>query len=81
MNQQRAENLYFYLRQQHAPQKDINAVLKLLRKNYSIDLAQLEKRYRKTLGYSPNRFDINTYGTAGSRTMNQTRQMQKDEIH
>ncbi|WP_318439452.1 hypothetical protein [Photobacterium leiognathi] len=77
MNQQRAENLYYYLRKQNSSQKEINVVIKQLSENYGINLSDLDRRYRSRIGYSPSRYDINTYGTAGSRTMNQTRGMQK----
>ncbi|KJG10007.1 hypothetical protein UA38_06895 [Photobacterium kishitanii] len=77
MNQQRAENLYYYLREQNTPQKEMNVVIKQLIDNYNINLYPLDRRYRSRIGYSPNRYDINSYGTAGSRTMNQTRGMQK----
>lgn len=77
MNQERAENLYFWLRQKNHSQKEINVVIQQLNENHGINLNALDRRYRSRIGYSPNRFDINTYGTAGSRTMNQTRGMQK----
>ena len=77
MNQQRAENLYYYLREQNTPQKEMNVVIKQLIDSYNINLNPLDRRYRYRIGYSPNRYDINSYGTAGSRTMNQTREIQK----
>ncbi|KAE8177779.1 hypothetical protein [Photobacterium carnosum] len=77
MNQQRAENLYYYLREQNTSQKEMNVVIKQLIDSYNINLYPLDRRYRARIGYSPNRYDINSYGTAGSRTMNQTRGMQK----
>lgn len=77
MDQQRAENLYFYMRQQHKSQLEINTMIEKMRLTYGINLEKLDLRYRKQIGYSPNRFDINNYGTAEYRTMNQTRGMQQ----
>ncbi|CZF81785.1 hypothetical protein D515_01460 [Grimontia indica] len=77
MDEQRAINLYYFLRSQNAPQSQINEVVERINQSYGINLRSLDTQYRKQRGYSPNRYDINTYGTAGSRTMNQTRQMQK----
>ncbi|MCW8328398.1 hypothetical protein MD588_06210 [Photobacterium sp. SDRW27] len=71
MNKERAINLYYYLTQNQAPQKDINAVLKLLQQQHHIDISYLDKRRKRF----PNRFDINSYGAGGSRTLNQTRQL------
>ncbi|WP_028022011.1 hypothetical protein [Enterovibrio calviensis] len=79
MNQARAENLYYFLRNQNTPQAEINIVIERLFDVHGIDLRKLDLHYRMNRGYSPNRFDINTYGGAGSRTMNQTRQMQRTE--
>nr|WP_232284234.1 hypothetical protein [Photobacterium sp. SKA34] len=79
MNQQRAENLYYYLRNQKSSQKEINVIIQQLSQNYGINLSELDRRYRSRIGYSPNRYDINTYGSAGSRTMNQTRGMQNNK--
>ncbi|MDD1779651.1 hypothetical protein LRP49_00455 [Enterovibrio sp. ZSDZ35] len=75
MDLQRATNLYYFLREQNSPQAKIDEVISQLNQRYGIDLRKLDISYRKQRGYSPNRYDINTYGTAGSRTMNQTRQM------
>lgn len=77
MNQERAENLYYFLRQENAPQADINVVIDRLWEIHGIDLKKLDLQYRAQRGYSQNRFDINTYGSSGSRTMNQTRQMHR----
>ncbi|MDD1793673.1 hypothetical protein L4D06_13760 [Enterovibrio makurazakiensis] len=79
MNQARAENLYYFLRKQNTPQAEINTVIERLLDLHGIDLKKLDLHYRMSRGYSPNRYDINTYGGAGSRTMNQTRQMQRSE--
>ncbi|MGF1684075.1 hypothetical protein L4D09_15300 [Photobacterium makurazakiensis] len=71
MNEQRAINLYYYLVNNKAPQKDINAVLKLLAEQHHIDLTRLDRKRPR----NQNRFDINSYGAGGSRTLNQTRQL------
>ena len=72
MTQERALNLYYYLVNNHAPQKELDVVIRLLKQQYDIDLSRLDrKRYRPQ-----NRYNINNYGAGGSRTMNQTRQMQ-----
>lgn len=71
MTEERAINLYYYLVQNQAPKKELDAVINLLKQQHQIDLTRLErKRHRPQ-----NRFDINNYGVGGSRTMNQTRQL------
>lgn len=77
MDQHRAENLYYYLRKQNTPQREIDVIIKQLIDTHNISLYNLDRRYRSRIGYSPNRYDINSYGTVGSRTMNQTREIQK----
>ncbi|GAL02605.1 hypothetical protein ACFFLZ_05100 [Photobacterium aphoticum] len=76
MTEARAINLYYYLVHNHTSRKEINAVLALLKQDHNIDLYALDKRVSKQRRSSPNRFDINSYGTGGSRTLNQTRHMQ-----
>ena len=76
MTEERAINLYYYLVHHHASRKEINAVLALLQQQHNVDLRQLDKRLNKRRITSPNRFDINSYGAGGSRTLNQTRSMQ-----
>lgn len=77
MDQQRAENLYFYMRQQHKSQLEINTMIEKMRLTYGINLEKLDLRYRKQIGYSLTDLILTNYGTAGSRTMNQTRGMQQ----
>ncbi|PSU34030.1 hypothetical protein [Photobacterium lutimaris] len=71
MTEERAINLYYYLINNKAPKRELDVVINLLNQQYQIDLSRLErKRHRPQ-----NRFDINSYGAGGSRTMNQTRQL------
>ncbi|PSU12775.1 hypothetical protein C9J03_09410 [Photobacterium gaetbulicola] len=72
MTQERAINLYYYLLQENTPQKELNAIMRLLKEDYGIDLSRIDRKRRRP----QNRFDINNYGAGGSRTMNQTRQIQ-----
>ncbi|MGF1724653.1 hypothetical protein [Photobacterium nomapromontoriensis] len=72
MTEQRAINLYYYMVENNAPQKEINTVISILEEKYNINLRRLDRKRARP----QNRFDINSYGAGGSRTMNQTRQMQ-----
>lgn len=72
ISKERAINLYYYLLQEKTSQKELNAIISLLKDTYEIDLSRLDKKRARP----QNRFDINNYGAGGSRTMNQTRQMQ-----
>ncbi|MBY5944293.1 hypothetical protein [Photobacterium rosenbergii] len=72
MTEERAINLYYYLVQSKAPKRELDVAISLLKQRYGIDLSRLEKKRHRP----QNRFDINSYGAGGSRTMNQTRQMQ-----
>ncbi len=74
MTHERALNLYAYLKQQNVSLEARQAVLTALKIQHHIDLMPTIKPKPKTP--SPNRFDINNYGASGSRTLNQTRQMQ-----
>lgn len=77
MTTDRALNLYAYLKQQNASPQLLASIVKTLQTEHQIDLtAHLKPKKARP---SPNRFDINNYGVGGSRTLNQTRQMQNSE--
>lgn len=77
MTTDRALNLYAYLKQQNASPQLLASIVKTLQTEHQIDLtAHLKPKKSRP---SPNRFDINNYGVGGSRTLNQTRQMQNGE--